>query len=707
MNNKSKISKHSGNINCTESRGAGRRYKNKTKAQKINKLKLSLTALVILTTILGTKGLITYFNAKEASSILQTSSRSSALSEAGQNSDRVTWVQTTEADGVTQKRVPVPKGFSASQVDGENTVDGGFVIYEIKGDDNGEWTKADMSDLDWSKILVSSGTQALSQASTSSLGRNLNSTLNTTNSSLLNNAISNETVTSNETTNDESTNNPNNEENEQSETESNEQNELIESQNQNSNENEAEESKTQNNSSESQTLNALNSTNTQSTYEQTTNTQSKNTSNNLLQAQENNETSNVNETANSANNTAKSESQNTNESAQTSESETQNDNGSTTNESNSTENENNQNDETANEQTQNEATQSQGLTKNINQSTVQSINGTATLQATGDTETNSEGDSTTQEEINIFNLQKTHNQYVWVPIDDVTQLYGVDSNGKLWGKLYNYRANSRSNYNWTESSGIMSITNVTNYREPDVTKYRTDYDIDSKLNNYLYGESQYELLSKEMNQNFYEMIKSIEKYGGFYIGRYETGRATSTQTSQAVVRKMNTNISSITWYNSYKGCKNLRGDNENIVTSLISGTLWDATLDWIAPSVAIPGNSNKYSGITNSTTWGNYGNSRSNFYYIKSDATEPIEIEQLTSNAIIPAGSTEYTNANNIYDLAGNVFEWTLEANSTIARVCRGGGYNNFGSSLPASYRGGSNPTNPSANYRFSCLLLY
>ena len=155
---------------------------------------------------------------------------------------------------------------------------------------------------------------------------------------------------------------------------------------------------------------------------------------------------------------------------------------------------------------------------------------------------------------------------------------------------------------------------------------------------------------------------------------------------------MNENIASVSWYNSYKGCQKLGDDNENIVTSLISGALWDATLDWLAPTVAI--NSNKYSGITNSTTWGNYSNSRSNFRYIKSDAIEPVETEELTSNAKIPAGSTEYTNANNIYDLAGNVWEWTLEAYYTYRKVFRGSYFDYEGSRYPASCRASFNPTN-------------
>jgi len=50
-------------------------------------------------------------------------------------------------------------------------------------------------------------------------------------------------------------------------------------------------------------------------------------------------------------------------------------------------------------------------------------------------------------------------------------------------------------------------------------------------------------------------------------------------------------------------------------------------------------------------------------------------------------GFSEYWKANNIYDLAGNCYEWTREAYSTSSRAYRGGFYGNDGSSFPASGR--------------------
>ena len=44
----------------------------------------------------------------------------------------------------------------------------------------------------------------------------------------------------------------------------------------------------------------------------------------------------------------------------------------------------------------------------------------------------------------------------------------------------------------------------------------------------------------------------------------------------------------------------------------------------------------------------------------------------------------------NIYDLAGNVSEWTMENYNNANRVNRGGFYNNNGNTYPASHRNNS-----------------
>lgn len=292
----------------------------------------------------------------------------------------------------------------------------------------------------------------------------------------------------------------------------------------------------------------------------------------------------------------------------------------------------------------------------------------------------------TQTDINVFNLQKERNQYVWVPVKDISRIYGIDENGKLWGKLYNFSSWGKSANNWTESTnGIMTILDETRYREPDVTHYNTNYDVDSALQSYIDGKTQHELLSNELEILFVETIESIQKYGGFYIGRYETGNLSSA----VVVRKMNTNLEFQTWYTMYEKCKKLKGNNTNVITSMIWGSLWDETLDWLVESNATisDGSELTYALVgNNSITWGNYHNAT--FRYIPSEATTPEEtsLKEVNSWTSIPTGSSSYTKANNIYDLAGNVYDRTLEVYSTDDRVARGGScdYDNY---APADQR--------------------
>ena len=326
---------------------------------------------------------------------------------------------------------------------------------------------------------------------------------------------------------------------------------------------------------------------------------------------------------------------------------------------------------------------------NVNTGDATTNGDTVTDDTTNDTTTNDDTttDTTipTQEEINIFNLQKTRNQYVWVPVDDPARIYGVDNKEKIWGKLYKFSNTGRTAYNWTETNGIMNITSQTSYREPDVLTINSGYDRDGIYNNVL-GETRYEMLAQELEQNYYEIIESIKKYGGFYIGRYETGGLNGT----AVVRKMDTNIANQNWYTMYKKCLTLKGTNTDVKTSMIFGNLWDEALEWLVKSGATisDGTTLTYQLMKDSTTWGNYNDAT--FNYIAANAETPLmtETKAQSTNTRIPAGSAEYTKANNVYDMAGNVWDWTTEAYSTVYRFGRGGYYGYNGNYTPVSTRG-------------------
>ena len=295
---------------------------------------------------------------------------------------------------------------------------------------------------------------------------------------------------------------------------------------------------------------------------------------------------------------------------------------------------------------------------------------------------------------NVADAQKNRNQYVWVPVPDISKFYGTDANGKKWGKNYSFSSSTSSSYdeitgtkpyNWSESDGVMTISSKTSYREPDIVK---SYDYDSTLKTRGLGAKTTHEFLNQLEKEFNNMIVSVEKYGGFYIGRYETGNINQ---ETPVVQKGNTNISSQTWYNMYKRCKNIKGDNTNVETGMIWGNQWDRTLMWLIET----GSKTKEQIADDSTSWGNYNNAT--FEYVNSSGSTVTKNEN--SGTKIPTGNTEYTKANNIYDLAGNVYDWTMEANSTYSRVCRGGYYNSSGDYDPAGNRYSISPTFSNGSY--------
>ena len=188
-----------------------------------------------------------------------------------------------------------------------------------------------------------------------------------------------------------------------------------------------------------------------------------------------------------------------------------------------------------------------------------------------------------EKEVNDTNKdteQKTRNQFVWVPVTNPSEIYGRDENCKKWGKLYKFSETGITPLNWTEQNGVMTITDGTSFREPDlVTGGSEYYDADNKnLQQAGLDESATaETFRVQLEKEFNSMIASVEKYNGFYIGRYETGDLSKTEVA---VVKENNDIDNQSWYTMYNKAKGIAADT-NVTTTMIWGCQWDAVMRWM------------------------------------------------------------------------------------------------------------------------------
>lgn len=295
-------------------------------------------------------------------------------------------------------------------------------------------------------------------------------------------------------------------------------------------------------------------------------------------------------------------------------------------------------------------------------------------------------------------------EFVWVPVDSslraagvygkemATKTSGVDSNGRdnYQGKLYNFTGTGEATNSaeMTESYGQNTIS----YREPSLVTGSsldtyaameslagTSYDADSSYYNTILGYTSSTGaidFGKDMQKDYNAMIESVINYGGFYIGRYETSLSAGVVASKGNAKPMSGATDSCnTWYGMYRKQKDYANNltSEKVKSSMIWGSQYDAMLNW-----ALTGNDKEK---VNATTNGNH-----------------------SDDNVVNTGTTITDKINNIYDLEGNLREWTLEAVNTDGRVGRGGNCNN--SDSPSSRGNSSNPNSPNTFYG-SRLTLY
>ena len=210
------------------------------------------------------------------------------------------------------------------------------------------------------------------------------------------------------------------------------------------------------------------------------------------------------------------------------------------------------------------------------------------------------------------------NEYVWVPMTDSSKFARVD-----WTTPLGYDENG----SWGSGGRthlLAESSTLNRWWEDKTTSEYTD------------------------------MVASVNRNKGFYISRYEAGLKDATTAQSKRGQKPWVSVS---YTELVTASSNMKA---SINSHLIYGVEWDSVLQWLLDSNAEIGAETSgtmtitLSDIqTDSRSWGNYADS------VGGAATDAGGFRTK------PGGTNEYWKVNNIYDLAGNVYEWTQEKYST------------------------------------------
>ena len=313
------------------------------------------------------------------------------------------------------------------------------------------------------------------------------------------------------------------------------------------------------------------------------------------------------------------------------------------------------------------------------------------------------------------------NEYVWVVVPRTTAVYATTGLGKT---------------TFTDADYTNIETDLKNYTSiyRNGTNCSDTWYADDKNEGWL-SETEYKALKNKM-------LKSVYENGGFYVGRYEagiienrTGEPGTNSDGKYTIEGMPAPLSKAdaypyTWVTRTQAQNLAQNVNSGTkASSLMFGIQWDLVLAFMSKDKAKITSTEILT--KDSTTIGNYMNSAFQLsqtgkyaiclnYVANSkwntsttvtanfvDASRKKIVQSLEGNGIlVTTGTSEQNKVMNMYDIAGNVVEWTLENSSPTYAPCvyRGGGYDNIGSSRSSSsyYDRYTDHTNDGIGFRVS-----
>ena len=272
------------------------------------------------------------------------------------------------------------------------------------------------------------------------------------------------------------------------------------------------------------------------------------------------------------------------------------------------------------------------------------------------------------------------NQYVWIEVPKTEKVYPTAGL-----KIRNF---TDEEYTKIEND-LHTYTSV--YRNG--TTYKDEY----------YSDEITGLTREKYTELKKKMLKSVYQNGGFYIGKYETGyetgieakprtsgSATITPNELPIIKQNAYPYNYVTCSQAQKLANMMESGSYN--TSLMFGVQWDLVLKHLENKGV------KQSLLKNdSKTWGNYSNNLwsstntdSKYAITGQDwVIGPYGEKKVNGGILLSTGASDTFSKYGIYDLAGNVWEWTLEytTNPNYPSARRGGCNFNIGADCTAAAR--------------------